>query len=112
MQNLKLQLLEPIKKENIFVYPDKGEFEDWNKKVIELQKQGFKIKCSSIIENTEFETGTDLADVYFAKRNNVSENKIEIVENKPLARNLYDTVEVGQAIPPELFLKPRRHRPV
>ncbi|WP_282786720.1 DUF6371 domain-containing protein [Flavobacterium croceum] len=78
-QNLKLQLLEPIKKENIVVYPDKGEFEDWNKKVIELQKQGFKIKCSSIIENSEFETGTDLADVYFAKRNNVSENKIEIV---------------------------------
>jgi flagellar biosynthesis protein FlhB len=31
------------------------------------------------------------------------ENKIEIVENKPLARNLYDTVDVGQAIPPELF---------
>ena len=78
-QNLKLQLLEPIKNENIVVYPDKGEFEYWNKKVIELQKLGFKIKCSSIVENTEFETGTDLADVYFAKRNNVSENKIEIV---------------------------------
>lgn len=78
-QNLRLQLLEPIKKENIVVYPDKGEFEDWNKKVIELQKQGFKIKCSSIIENSEFEIGTDLADVYFAKRSNVSENKIEIV---------------------------------
>lgn len=31
------------------------------------------------------------------------ENKVEIVENKPLARNIYDTVEVGQAIPPELF---------
>ena len=54
-QNLKLQLLEPIKKENIVVYPDKGEFEDWNKKVIELQKQGFKIKCSSIVEKSEFE---------------------------------------------------------
>lgn len=78
-QNLKLQLLEPIKKENIVVYPDKGEFEDWNKKVIELQKQGFKIKCSSIVEKSEFEKGTDLADVYFAKRNNVIENKIEIV---------------------------------
>jgi hypothetical protein len=78
-QNLKLQLLEPIKKENIVVYPDKGEFADWNKKVIELQKQGFKIKCSSIVEKSEFETGTDLADVYFAKRNNISENKIEIV---------------------------------
>lgn len=44
-----------------------------------MQKQGFKIKCSSLIENSEFETGTDLADIYFAKRNNVRENKIEIV---------------------------------
>ena len=76
-QNLKLQLLEPIKKENIVVYPDKGEFEDWNKKVIELQKLGFKIKCSSILENSEFETGTDLADIYFAMKNNTS--KVEIV---------------------------------
>ena len=35
--------------------------------------------CTSIIENSDFETGTDLTDIYFAKRNNVSENKIEIV---------------------------------
>lgn len=31
------------------------------------------------------------------------ENNVEIVENKPLARTLYDTVEIGQAIPPELY---------
>lgn len=31
------------------------------------------------------------------------ENKIEIVENKPLARMLYANVDVGQAIPPELY---------
>ncbi|MEN6312935.1 MAG: flagellar biosynthesis protein FlhB [Clostridiaceae bacterium] len=31
------------------------------------------------------------------------ENKIEIVENKPLARSLYDLVDIGQAIPQELF---------
>lgn len=31
------------------------------------------------------------------------ENKIEIVENKPLARMLYYNVEVGQEIPPELY---------
>lgn len=31
------------------------------------------------------------------------ENKIEIVENKPLARMLYANVEVGQAVPPELY---------
>ncbi len=31
------------------------------------------------------------------------ENAIEIVENKPLARMLYANVEVGEAIPPELY---------
>ncbi|MCX7922390.1 MAG: flagellar biosynthesis protein FlhB [Clostridia bacterium] len=31
------------------------------------------------------------------------ENSIEIVENKPLARTLYATVEIGQAIPPDLY---------
>ena len=31
------------------------------------------------------------------------ENKVEIVENKPLARMLYANVEIGQEIPPELY---------
>lgn len=31
------------------------------------------------------------------------EHKIEIVENKPLARMLYHNVEVGEMIPPELY---------
>ncbi len=31
------------------------------------------------------------------------ENKIEIVENKPLARMLYANVEIGELIPPELY---------
>lgn len=31
------------------------------------------------------------------------ENKVEIVENKPLARMLYANVEVGEMIPPELY---------
>lgn len=31
------------------------------------------------------------------------ENKIEIVENKPLARMLYANVEVGGVVPPELY---------
>ena len=31
------------------------------------------------------------------------ENKVEIVENKPLARMLYANVEVGEAIPPEMY---------
>lgn len=31
------------------------------------------------------------------------ENNVEIVENKPLARTLYATVDIGQEIPPELY---------
>jgi flagellar biosynthetic protein FlhB len=31
------------------------------------------------------------------------ENKVEIVENKPLARSLYESVEVGQEIPEEMY---------
>lgn len=31
------------------------------------------------------------------------ENNVEIVENKPLARMLYANVEIGEAVPPELY---------
>jgi len=31
------------------------------------------------------------------------ENNVQIVENKPLARTLYETVEIGDMIPPELY---------
>ena len=31
------------------------------------------------------------------------QNKIEIVENKPLARMLYHNVDIGEQIPPELY---------
>jgi flagellar biosynthetic protein FlhB len=36
-------------------------------------------------------------------REAATEHGVEIVENKPLARAIYTTVEVGQQIPPELY---------
>lgn len=36
-------------------------------------------------------------------KSKASEYEIEIVENKPLARTLYYTVEIGEDIPPELY---------
>lgn len=36
-------------------------------------------------------------------KNTARENKIEIVENKPLARMLYYNVDIGNQIPPELY---------
>ncbi len=32
-----------------------------------------------------------------------TDNKVQIVENKPLARTLFSTVDIGQQIPPELY---------
>ncbi len=42
---------------------------------------------------------------YMAQRikETARENKVEIVENKPLARALYETVEIGQEIPQDLY---------
>lgn len=44
------------------------------------------------------------ADYVAAKIKEIArENKIEIVENKPLARMLYANVEIGDTVPPELY---------
>ena len=44
------------------------------------------------------------ADYIAARIKDVArENRIEIVENKPLARMLYHNVELGEQIPPELY---------
>lgn len=44
------------------------------------------------------------ADILAQKIKDIAkENKVEIVENKPLARMLYFNVEIGDQIPPELY---------
>jgi hypothetical protein len=67
-QNLKFDLLKPIKKRNIVLFPDKGEYFNWQKKANELKQIGFKIAVSELIEQTDFENGFDLADYYFIKK--------------------------------------------
>lgn len=63
-QNLKFELLKPIKKRNIVLFPDKGEYAFWLGKATELNEIGFKIVVSGLIEQTDFESGFDLADYY------------------------------------------------
>ena len=65
-QNLKLELLKPIKKRNIVLFPDKGEYFNWLKKANELNTIGFKIAVSELVEQTDFENGFDLADYYLS----------------------------------------------
>jgi len=63
--NFKLELLKPLKKRNIIAFPDKGEYNNWLQKSIDLAVLGFKISVSDLIEKTDFENGFDLADYYF-----------------------------------------------
>jgi hypothetical protein len=68
--NFNKKMLLPIKGYTILAYPDKSEFNDWNKIALELQKEGFKINCSRFIEDKNVPDGTDLADIYLESRMN------------------------------------------
>lgn len=63
-QNFNKELLLPLKLREIIAFPDKSEFNDWQKKANDLNKIGFKIKVSDYVEKLDFESGTDLADIY------------------------------------------------
>lgn len=58
----KEELLKPIKNYNIIAYPDKSEFNSWNKRAEELIKKGYRIRCSNLLENLTVDNGYDLAD--------------------------------------------------
>jgi hypothetical protein len=62
--NFKLELLQPLKKRKCIAFPDKGEFENWNTKASVLNKEGFKIAVSNLLEKTTYKNGFDLADYY------------------------------------------------
>jgi hypothetical protein len=62
--NFKFDLLHPLKKRKCIAFPDKGEFNNWNIKATELNKQGFKIAVSNLLEKTALQNGSDLADYY------------------------------------------------
>lgn len=55
--------LMPIRNKKIVAFPDKGEYLDWLDKANELNKIGFDISVSPILEDTELPSGSDLADI-------------------------------------------------
>jgi hypothetical protein len=67
----KYDFLKPIKNYNIVGFPDKSEFEDWNKKAIELNKVGFNITINGWLEKTDYKDGTDFADLVIIEKKNI-----------------------------------------
>lgn len=65
---LKIEKLKPLKNRQIVLYPDKGEFENWQEIETEGKKNRFKITTSNLLENTELAVGEDLADLYLKSK--------------------------------------------
>ena len=61
----KEEMLQPVKKFKVIAYPDKTEYTNWNKTTKHLNKQGFQIRCSNLLENIDLEDGGDLVDFLF-----------------------------------------------
>ncbi|WP_456424766.1 DUF6371 domain-containing protein [Lutibacter sp.] len=85
-QNLKEEMLNPIKQFNIIAYPDKSEFNDWNKKCNLLKGKGFKIICSNLVEKSTTIKGADLADIYFELDNNEIKNTLPTPTEKKILK--------------------------
>ena len=70
---LKYEFLKPIKDYKIVAFPDKSEYDFWLNRAIELNGYGFNIIVNDWLEQqTNFETGTDLADVYIFEKKSIN----------------------------------------
>lgn len=84
-QNFKIDLLLPLKNNEIISFPDKGEIKDWQNKADDLNRFGFKIRVSDYVEkNQDYETGTDLADIYI----DLKSKKTNLQDLSPDKRNI------------------------
>jgi seryl-tRNA synthetase len=78
---------------------------DLDSKIRELKVEGENLKASrntlskqigQLMREKKIDVANKIKEV-------ARENNIMIMENKPLARALYATVDIGQEIPPELY---------
>jgi hypothetical protein len=76
----KYEYLKPIRNYKIIGFPDKGEYNDWNDKAIELNNLGFNISVSKFLESTNYKQGTDLADVLIEEKSSGEEEKRRVEE--------------------------------
>lgn len=68
----KFEFLKPIKHYKIVAFPDKGIYYKWLERANELNGFGFNIMVNDWLEHqNEYESGTDLADVYIIEKKKV-----------------------------------------
>jgi hypothetical protein len=65
----KEKIMQSIKEFKIIAYPDKKEYNNWNETTQHLNKQGFQIRCSNLLESIKIEDGSDLVDFLYRTEN-------------------------------------------
>lgn len=61
--NFSERFLNPIKDKQIIVFPDTDSYDNWYRKSIELNKNGYRISVLDTFQNYQLESGSDLADI-------------------------------------------------
>ena len=66
----KYDYLKPLKGKEIIAFPDKGGYDNWKTTAKNLNRKGFNIIVSQLLEVDEYEMGWDLVDVLIYENNN------------------------------------------
>ena len=101
LNGIKTTLFTPIKNKRVVLFPDKECFDLWTEKATTLNKDGFNIQVSSLIEGLNIKKGLDLADLFTPSIDNTHENNTsnnEVVKEK----TIYDTNGNQVKLTPEL----------
>jgi len=91
--------LRKLKNSKLVFYPDLGAYNAWNEKANLLNKRGFNIKVSNLLEvkssSTDKEMGFDIADYYlkpyYKKANQTNEFK-QLISNYPKINTLVNSL--------------------
>ena len=62
-------LLKPLKNNDIVAFPDNGGYDNWKQQASKLNKEGYQIVVSDILENNQYNSGIDLADLILETKN-------------------------------------------
>ena len=86
----KYDMLLPIKRFKIVAFPDKGEYNDWFNRAKGFNESSFKIEVNDWLENSDYELGTDLADVYIIEKKKLTPIVKEAVVYSNTERTIYE----------------------
>ena len=111
--NFKYEILEAVKDRKIFAFPDKGEFKMWSDISERLKDYGFDIYVSDMIENGNYSTGTDLADLLIIEKQTepIKANIPEPIKDQPKQPipvqpyTEFEKIKIGMHFPTNELLK-------